>query len=288
VLLTAVHFLCDSGRMAASRSPSKSTNGQTDLKDARPVREDLTAKLLSRFKELLQNGTLAPGTKLPSERDLARRFNVSRSSLRQAFKMLDMMGVLNQRVGDGTYLNLNASTILAEPMEFLLLLDGISFHELYEARLVVEPEMASRAAERATAADVEALRVALNGMESSLSDMHRFIELDVAFHQAILRASGNRVFVLMFSAIQRFLLTGIARTSPLVDFAHTLRFHRRIFSTIDRRQPDEARRAMTEHLLDARSVFLSSVPANSDAGLNDAIVPIKRSTAFQTQPRRRR
>jgi DNA-binding FadR family transcriptional regulator len=171
-------------------------------------------------------------------------------------------------------------------MEFLLLLDGISFHELYETRLIVEPEMASRAAERATAADVGSLHSALTGMESSASEMHRFIELDVAFHQAIFRASGNRVFQLMFSAIQHFLLTGIARTSPLVDFAHTLRFHRRIFETIDRRQPEEARRAMTEHLLDARSVFLSSVPANPDAGLNGAIVPIKRSTSFQTKSRR--
>jgi GntR family transcriptional repressor for pyruvate dehydrogenase complex len=286
-LLTWVGVACNSGRMAAVRHPPKPQDGQTDSRRAYPPREDLTAKLLTRFKELLQNGSLAPGTKLPSERDLARRFNVSRSSLRQAFKMLDMMGVLNQRVGDGTYLNLNASSILAEPMEFLLLLDGISFHELYEARLVVEPEIASRAAERATAADVEVLRAALNGMESSLSDMHRFIELDVGFHEAIFRASGNRVFVLMFSGIQRFLLTGIARTSPLVDFSHTLRFHRRIFSAINKRQPEEARRAMADHLVDARSVFLTSVQTSPDAALNSAIVPIKRSTAFQKQSRRR-
>src|SRR3954453_404368 len=63
-------------------------------------RDDLTTRLLSRFKELLQNGVLVPGDRLPSERVLAEQFGVSRSSLRQAFKMLDIMGILSQRVGD--------------------------------------------------------------------------------------------------------------------------------------------------------------------------------------------
>src|SRR5260370_30761002 len=159
-----------------------------------PERDDLTAKLLTSFKDLLQSGVLVPGMKLPSERELAERFRVSRSSLRQAFKMLDIMGVLSQRVGDGTYLNPNASAILTEPMEFLVLMDGISPHELYEARLVVEPELAARAAKRATADDVSALRNALKGMELNPHDMFRFIELDVSFHEGISRASGNRLF----------------------------------------------------------------------------------------------
>ncbi len=281
--------------MVTSSGPDPPTNGRTDhggenssgngQVQAHREREDITAKLLTSFKELLQSGVLVPGTKLPSERELARRFHVSRSSLRQAFKMLDMMGVLSQRVGDGTYLNPNASAILTEPMEFLVLMDGISYHELYEARLTVEPEMAARAAERATAEDVAALRGALKGMERNPRDMRRFIELDVSFHAAIFRASGNRVFQLMFGAIQRLLLTGIARTSPLVDFAHTLRFHKAIFLAIDHRQPDAARLAMTEHLLDARAVLLTAAETGVDLDLDDRITPIKRSTAFQKQNR---
>ncbi len=281
--------------MAISKPPYPAINGHTDQEPesssgkgqarAGTKRQDLTTKLLTSFKELLQNGAIVPGTKLPSERELALRFRVSRSSLRQAFKMLDMMGVLSQRVGDGTYLNPNASAILTEPMEFLVLMDGISYHELYEARLVVEPEMAARAAERATAEDVAALRSALKGMERYPRDMSRFIELDVSFHAAIFRASGNRVFQLMFGAIQRLLLTGIARTSPLVDYSHTLRFHKAIFSAIDRRQPEEASRAMTEHLLDARAALLTAAETGIHLDLDGRITPIKRSTAFQKQNR---
>ena len=112
-------------------------------------KEDITAKLLATFKQLIAEGTLAPGARMPAEREMASNLNVSRGSLRQVLKMLEIMGVVSQRVGDGTYLNAAAPSILAEPMEFLILLDGISFEELMEARLIVEPELAARAASRA-------------------------------------------------------------------------------------------------------------------------------------------
>src|SRR5439155_17548637 len=120
-------------------------------------KEDVTVRLLSTFKRLISEGALAPGSRLPAERELAENFQVSRSSLRQALKVLQIMGVISQRVGDGTYLNAGAPSILSEPMEFLILLDGISFHELMEARLIVEPELAARAARRATAEDISEL-----------------------------------------------------------------------------------------------------------------------------------
>src|SRR4029077_12669398 len=99
-------------------------------------KEDLTARLLATFKQLISEGSLAPGARLPAERELASSLKVSRGSLRQVLKMLEVMGVVSQRVGDGTYLNAAAPSILAEPMEFLILLDGIGFEELMDARLI--------------------------------------------------------------------------------------------------------------------------------------------------------
>src|SRR5262249_5698395 len=119
-----------------------------------PGKEDVTATLVGVFKRLISEGSLAPGHRLPAERELAEMFGVSRSSLRQALKVWYIMGVSWQRVGDGTYSNPAALSILAEPMEFLILLDGLSFHELMEARLIVEPELAARAAARAAPEDI--------------------------------------------------------------------------------------------------------------------------------------
>src|SRR4051794_29668872 len=93
-------------------------------------KEDLTTKLLSTFKQLISDGAIVPGARLPAEREMASNLNVSRGSLRQVLKMLEIMGVVSQRVGDGTYLNAAAPSMLAEPMEFMILLDGITFEEL--------------------------------------------------------------------------------------------------------------------------------------------------------------
>src|SRR5580692_5002462 len=114
----------------------------------------VTAKLIARIKGLIADHSIVPGSKFPPERELAKEFKVNRASLRQVLKVLEIMGVLTQRVGDGTYLSASAESILNEPLDFLVLLDDISHHELFETRLIVEPELTARAAARATDADL--------------------------------------------------------------------------------------------------------------------------------------
>src|SRR4030095_2074060 len=91
------------------------------VKTAGAVKEDVTGTLIGVFKRLISEGSLVPARRLPAERELAEMFGVARSSLRQALKVLEIMGVISQRVGDGTYLNTAAPAILAAPMEFLIL-----------------------------------------------------------------------------------------------------------------------------------------------------------------------
>ena len=219
------------------------------------TKDDVTVKLIAVFKQLISEGTLAPGGRLPSERELATSFGVSRSSLRQALKVLEIMGVLSQRVGDGTYLSSSAKAILSEPMQFLILLDGISFHELMEARLIVEPELAAQAALRATDEDLLAIRREIDAMEQASQDPAGLIEHDLRFHQAIFDAAKNRVCGLMFAVVHQSLKNLIAMTSRVVSAEHTLVLHRRILNAIRKRDPEEARRRMSEHLLDAQALI---------------------------------
>ncbi len=205
---------------------------------------------------MIADGTVMPGQKLPPERDLAKSFGVARSSLRQALKVLEIMGVISQRVGDGTYLNTGAAAILGEPMEFLILLDGITFHELMEARLIVEPELTARAAARATTEDIAELRGVLKGMEEARGDHARFVEQDLLFHHTIFRIAANRVCGLMFTVVHQSLAKLIHLTSQVVPEEHTLALHRRVFQAIRKRDAEEARRRMIEHLDDARGLLL--------------------------------
>lgn len=241
-------------------------------------KEDVTAKLVATFKRLILEGALRPGCRLPAERELAGTLGVARSSLRQALKVLEIMGVISQRVGDGTYLNAAAAAVLGEPMEFLILLGGISFHELMEARLIVEPELAARAAERATAEDVARLRQSLAAMRETASHHEPFVRNDLAFHRAIFQAAGNRVCGLMFSEIHESLQSLMERTSRLVSPEHTLRLHKRIYAAIRKRDPEEARRRMTEHLVDARDLLVRAAEQQARTRLRKRIGAMRGGT----------
>jgi len=219
---------------------------------------DLSAKLLATFKQLISDGAIVPGTRLPAEREMASTLKVSRGSLRQVLKMLEIMGVVSQRVGDGTYLNAAAPTILAEPMEFLFLLDGISFEELMDARLIVEPEIAARAASRATPEQVDALHRSLVQMEESGGQHDRLIEGDLQFHRIIFQMAANRVCSLMFSIVHESLRSLMDLTSQMVDLQHTVRLHRRIYLAIRQGQPEEARARIFAHLTDAKRLLMRS------------------------------
>src|SRR5665213_734506 len=174
--------------MAAERVPDSGTS--LHVLDHK---EDVTHLLILRFQQMLSEGVLAPGTKLPPERELAAYFNVARSSLRQALKVLEVMGVITQKVGDGSYLNPDASSVLAVPMEFLFLLDDTSLQELTEMRLMMEPALAAKAAERANTQHIALLKQSIVDLGHSKHDRVQLVASDILFHRAIFQASGNRL-----------------------------------------------------------------------------------------------
>ncbi|MGC8550936.1 MAG: FadR/GntR family transcriptional regulator [Acidobacteriaceae bacterium] len=229
------------------------------------VRQDagITATLIEQIKGMISSGNLTPGSKLAPERELAKTFGVNRASVRQALKVLEIMGVLSQRVGDGTYLSSTAETILNEPIDFLVLLDDLSQHELFETRLIMEPELAARAAERATAEDLAVFRNAILEMERSKTHRAR-LNADLAFHEAIFRASGNRICHLLFRSIHRTLLISMGQLAERVSLERPLQFHRRVYKAVRERNPIEARQAMREHILDARTLLDRSDVYKSD------------------------
>src|SRR5579863_1169405 len=221
-----------------------------------PADTRLTAKILEKIKRLISTGAVSPGGKFPPERELAKEFGVNRASLRQALKVLEIMGVLTQRVGDGTYLSASAEMTLKEPLDFLVLLDDLSHHELFETRMIVEPELAARAAQRATAEDLIGLRKAILAMEHCRTNQER-LEADVAFHECIFRASGNRICHLVFRVIHRNLLTSMSQLSRRVPLDRPLTYHKKIYEAIQNRDAEQARRQMLDHITDTK-VLLSA------------------------------
>lgn len=219
---------------------------------SKAAREDVTGRLIAHFKDLIRQGEIQPGHRLPPERVLADQLEVNRGSLRQALKVLQVMGVLSQRVGDGTYLCADARQILREPMDFLLLMSGVSNDELFDLRLFVEPELAAAAAANASTANLVELLSAVDALERSRTTEQR-IDADLAFHEAIFRAAGNGLCLLIFTVIQRAVLQSMKHSARLMKRETTLEAHRLIFQAIDRRDPRAARAAMVRHLADAKA-----------------------------------
>lgn len=221
---------------------------------------DLTHTIIAGLRDMITEGKLHPGSKLPPERELARQFGVNRASVRQALKALDVMGIVHQRVGDGTYLTHDASTTLRAPLDFLILVDGITFQELFEARRIVEPELAARAAKRRSEKDLADLAAALEAMKASLEadSTDDLAENDLRFHEVLWRASGNRVCHRMFSSLQRIMSRSLQVTTTLRDGGTPLSAHQALYYAIEAGDPLKARQLMTEHLIQGEGTIQKS------------------------------
>src|SRR6185436_12124053 len=153
--------------------------------------------VLGRLKPILH-----AGTRLPSERELSRRLKVSRPSLREALRTLELMGVVDTRHGSGTQVADSGTNVLKAPLEFLFMLDRPSVADLAETRALLEIHLAGRAAERRTPADLAALQSALRDMKAHWSQPDALTDPDVRFHQLIAAASHNRLLERMMNCLR--------------------------------------------------------------------------------------
>lgn len=209
------------------------------------------------IKRMIISGQLGPGARLPREKDLAVEFNVSRGSLREGVRALAIMGVLETRQGDGTYVtSLDASLLLA-PMGFLVDLGAESnaFH-LQAVRRVLETEAAGRAAlliDDARVQQATDILAAVEPLIHSTGDEHfsAFIEADIAFHRVIAHASQNPALEALIEAlatrtVRARLWRAITQKEALES---THREHHAILRAIAERDPEAAQIRMGAHLL---------------------------------------
>jgi GntR family transcriptional regulator, transcriptional repressor for pyruvate dehydrogenase complex len=212
--------------------------------------ERATDLAIAKIKDLISSGEFTAGARLPTERELTQRFGVSRSSLREAVRALALVGVLESRVGDGTYVTTLEPDLLLTGIAFVSdLASGPSLLEIHAVRRLLEPEATRMAAPRLTDDDFARLEECLQQMESA-QGVPAFIEADAAFHRVILDACGNAALA---SLIQN-LSSGTLRArlwQSLVErsaTAATLASHRAIYNALVARDAELAAAADLMHL----------------------------------------
>ena len=151
----------------------------------------LTDQAIAKIKDLIMSGEFAADSKLPKEQELAQRLGLSRNSLREAVRALTLIGVLEPRVGDGTYVTSLEPELLLTGMGFVSdLVSGDTLLELHQVRRILEPVATGMAATRLTEDDYAALEVCLERMDAA-ETTQAFIAADEEFHRIIVTASGN-------------------------------------------------------------------------------------------------
>lgn len=151
----------------------------------------LTDQAIAKIKDLIMSGEFAAGSKLPNEQDLSQRLGLSRNSLREAVRALTLIGVLEPRVGDGTYVTSLEPELLLTGMGFISdLMTGSTLLELHQVRRILEPVATEMAATRLDEDDLAALERCLAAMDAA-ETTQAFIAADEEFHGIIVAASGN-------------------------------------------------------------------------------------------------
>jgi GntR family transcriptional regulator, transcriptional repressor for pyruvate dehydrogenase complex len=210
-----------------------------------PLSEDIAQQIMA----LIASGDAKPGERLPSERELCKQFGVGRSSLREALRCLAIVGVLDVRVGEGTFFAPDGERFIGKIIEWRVITERRNVENLFELRLALECDLAAYAAARGTDEHLKRLSEVLDKMESCIDNRKRFAPLDLEFHLIIAEASKNTLMYDLLMMIRNQLEHGLMRVVSLpggTDLAY--KQHRGIFEAIRRRDQDKAKSQMQTHI----------------------------------------
>src|SRR5271155_1028171 len=219
-------------------------------------------QVVEHVRSLISKGEVHPGDRLPPERELARKLKISRSSLRAGIGFLSAMGVLKSRHGAGTFVSSGPPALDSSSLSVLGALHGFLPWQMFEARLVLESNVAALAAERATDEHIAELAEEVAEMYAALTDPQEYLIHDVRFHRTIARASGNPILGALMETITANLYDHRRQTAGnSQSLRESAEMHREIFRAIRSRNPVQARRTMEQHLNLARIAQASEAEA---------------------------
>jgi GntR family transcriptional repressor for pyruvate dehydrogenase complex len=213
----------------------------------------LVHRVTGQIEHLIVEGELEPGDRLPPERELARQFGVSRTVVREAARSLVAKGLLQVRPGSGTVVSSPTADSVAQSLVMFLRAGQPEFdcEKVMEIRRVLEVANAGLAAQRRTAEDLAEMERILREQNNTPYDRYRFAGYDVAFHAAVARATHNELFCLLLDSIADILLTWRQVTFDVPGTpARALMHHRAVYEQVKAGDPDTARRAMGDHLVE--------------------------------------
>ncbi|OGK81449.1 MAG: hypothetical protein A2X53_20420 [Candidatus Rokubacteria bacterium GWA2_70_23] len=236
--------------------------------DLEPIKSArIYAEIVRQVKQLIAEGKLKSGDRLPPERDLAEKFVVSRTSVREALRALESRGLIEIRAGDGAFVRDISVETLIEPLALVILPHREAVGELFEARRLLEPAIATLAARRATPEEIAEMERILKAQGKEVAEGRTGVAQDAAFHAALAGSAHNRAISRIVNALMDLLTQ--SREESLQTPGRPARSHQdhlRILEAIRRRDEMAAHRAVLDHLIAVEGLVMGAQGAVARAG----------------------
>src|ERR1700686_4472574 len=231
----------------------------------------LYEKIVQQMEEYIVKGDLKAGDQLPAERDLAQRFGVSRTAVREAVKALREKGLVEAYSGRGTFITDGTTQAVRQSLDLMVKIgqpEG-STH-LAEVRAILEPEIAALAAVRIQEPELSTMREAVAAMDRAGKDPQTYIEADLDFHLALAEGASNPLILSLLDSILALLREQRLRIFRVPGGPERGQiYHKRILDAVERRDSEKAREAMRAHLSQVRDDSQAS-PAKRAPGKHSA------------------
>ena len=214
----------------------------------------LAQQVISHIRAKIEDGTLQPGDKIPPEREFAKSLKISRASLRTGIGYLAAIGVMKVRHGVGTFVADGPAEFGKSSIDLLGALHGFKSWHMFEARKLLETNLAARAAERRDEQHLTQLAEEVAEMYATVDDPAQYLIHDVRFHRTIAQASGNPILAALMETVTTTLYDERRTTAERArDRKTSLEAHREIYRAIRAGSAAEARTAMERHLHSAEA-----------------------------------
>jgi GntR family transcriptional regulator, transcriptional repressor for pyruvate dehydrogenase complex len=229
------------------------------------VRRSVAEQVAQRILGLVQSGALKPGDQLPPERELSASLQVSRPSVREAIRGLTILGVIRTRQGGGAYVSELDANVLLEPLHFFISLEDRNIRELYDARVLIESDVARRAAEDITLEQLARLEELHKHQASLLESPAQFRESDSAFHDIIWKSCGNAFLTRIGKSLNVIGLEFRRMASETAGvLAQSHKDHKCILDALKARDASAAAEAASVHM---RNVYRTTVKSRHEKDL---------------------
>jgi GntR family transcriptional repressor for pyruvate dehydrogenase complex len=216
--------------------------------------------IVEQIRALIREGRWAPGDQIPPERELAERFRVSRTSVREALRALEMQGIIDSRQGGGTFVRTADTEALVPPLAAAILRGRRELAEVLEVRELIEPGIARLAASRATDEHTAELAGLLERQRDCIARGAPFIDEDTAFHYTLARAADNHILLRLHNVILDVLRESRQSYLHVPDRPQTsLRGHEAILAAVQAHDPEAAYNASLAHITEVRDKILRAL-----------------------------